>query len=370
VIYRKLKKKYAMKKHCFCIIIFVIFAFPLFLTSLTAQDISNRHKLTLIDEFKTFDDLLVQHKELAEKKTPILIGEEYVYFYSDEAEKLFNKIKIKITHFKSEDIAEFNNANRKRNVSKKEYIYKIIDNVSLWASEFDVEYTSESNVIRSNRLSSELYNAKGEQIAEFGSLINAIKFSSDGKYFVATRTGINPNDTLFFFNNLGQIINYQKTDRPNFEFSQNNKYVKVFNADGQFWLYSNTGNLLLHIDIREKFHQGYIGKCFVLDSLNYILFSTFVPSEKNFLVDLDGNILWEKPSKLINNCFYLNKNALLLYTIDEKDKYLDESRKSIIICSIEGGSILDEIIDCHLIRVNNNRFIVEKGGAYYEYEVN
>ncbi|OFY47788.1 MAG: hypothetical protein A2W85_13375 [Bacteroidetes bacterium GWF2_41_31] len=342
----------------------------MFLGSLSAQDFAKGERLKLVGEYKKFDSLLLHHGELREKRASIVISDEYVYFYGIAASMSPKKIKIIKTPFTSEDIAEFNNPNRTRKVTKKEYFYEIIDNVSLFVSKLELEYNSETDISRSSRISSELYNSEGELITTFGSSINEIIFSSDAKYFVATGTGIYPNDTLFFYNNLGQIMGYQKTDRPILEFSSNNRYLKVNNEEGQFWLYSNIGNLLLHIDIRKKFQQGYLSKCFVVDSLDYLLFSTFVPVDKISLINMYGEILWEKPSNLVNRCLYSNKNLLLLYTIDEKDKYLDESKKSIIVCSLDDGSVLDEIHNCNLIDFHDNKLIIMKGGVYYEYEVN
>jgi len=227
-----------------------IFISILFFGQSIAQNGIELKGLTFIQAFNNFEDLKNQYQDQFDESQTIVIEEDRVIFYGDNSENPVKTIEIIVPSFSREDINTFNQVNKSTIVSRQEYSYDIIGNSVLHVTLRNVFYNTKDDVNRSELISSVLYNCYGDIVAEFGRNIDQIVISPDHLRFIATRSGINPSDTLYIFNMNGDIITSFYSKDPAVSFTKDSRYVivkefgkniiSVFTADGDFILNTNT----------------------------------------------------------------------------------------------------------------------------------
>lgn len=346
----------------------IFFSF-LFISQALAQNSIELKGLTFIQAFNNFEDLKNQYQDQFDESRSIVMEEDRVKFFGDNPENPVKTIKKIVSSFSREDINTFNQVNKSTRVSRQESSYDIIGNRVLHVTIRNVIYNTKDDVNRSELISSVLYNCSGEIIAEFGNNINQIIISPNHSRFVATRTGVNPSDTLYFFNMNGQFIKSVYFQNPVVSFTKGGKYVKVkkfgsnilsiYTADGAFLFSTNTWN---------DHNVGLVFSSFVVDAQHRLLLSTCLPKNQLSYIDFDNQLLWKQQMTRVLDVvpMYMEEN-LLVFTLDDQ-RSQDKTKKSIYIISLSNGEEIDSCENCNLIKYFDNKIIIEKGGVYYVFE--
>ena len=346
----------------------IFFSF-LFISQALAQNSIDLEGLTLIQSYNNYEDLHNQYKEQLDVQQTIVIEDDKILFFGDNSDNPVKTIEKVIPSFTEDDIKAFNTANKTKRVSRKEYFYEVIENSVLHVTLRNVLYNTKDDISRSELISSVLYNCSGEIIGKFGNNINQIITSPYNLRFVATRTGVNPSDTLYFFNMNGQFIKSVYFQNPVVSFTKGGKYVKVkkfgnnilsiYTADGAFLFSTNTWN---------DHNVGLVFSSFVVDAQHRLLLSTCLPKNQLSYIDFDNQLLWKQQMSRVLDVvpMYMEEN-LLVFTLDDQ-RSQDKTKKSIYIISLSNGEEIDSCENCNLIKYFDNKIIIEKGGVYYVFE--
>lgn len=195
-----------------------------------------------------------------------------------------------------------------------------------------------------------------------------LKSFSDGNFAAINE---NETDTIYFFNNKGELIN--KNVLPlwsNLQLDNESSLLKAYNIHGDIRAYTSQGKTILNNSIKNTINSDLFDFFLSPDSTD-IYISTFLSKELIRYSLIDEKIIWRVGFERTEKCI-INLKAGMICTDSFTDLLFNNDQQSVkkhtlSIIMIDSGNILSSLDNNELLTYKNNTVISKEGERYYEY---
>ncbi len=221
------------------------------------------------------------------------------------------------------------------------------------------------------RKNSRIIRSKGDAKYNIPQEVNFIIEAPDGNYAIGFFEGEGPSNSIYFLYPTGDTKEIDITAYPKLSFSQNGSYVVIFNGFGrQIWILDSYGNMLQQYDYIHDLtgNPNYpLNNVFISEDASKIL----LQSNQLYLMTLEGDLIWKKPSSRVMNALFFEQKQLVLTTAIDKDNHSrGKSRFNLSVLRMNDGLNVESIKNLPIIKFHQGGILIQnENDKYYELEV-
>lgn len=328
-------------------------------------------ELELLHVYQSSAEYHAAHSGVKVSKTIINDTGQYIKFFNAQDGRLIKKLQKEYainSPDKEKQISLLTSNSEPIPVQTIEY--DIYDNEFVMMTIRDELFYSEGFSRPGKVYQKVLYDSNGNKIAFLPDELNSIIQSPHKQSFIAFGDLEIPTKYLYFYSHDGRMLNkYEVNMYPNVNYSKNGEFVVVFDSVGHsFFISTHKGALLYEGNYTEFVSRGPLYAAFVSDDGKHFLLNA---AKKVYLCTTEGKCIWELPSPLLYDCYFLSsKGMIILKSIDfdlSKKKLEDKFNAQFI--SFMNGKILHELTKLAEINFIGELLLIKKGGEFREYKI-
>lgn len=197
--------------------------------------------------------------------------------------------------------------------------------------------------------------------------------SPKGDYSVAFYEGEGTSQYLYFLQEDKLLNKHEVNIYAVANYSENGEYIIFRNRFGrEIFVFTKTGKKIFesnYIDIIIN-NQNPLINAFVSNHSKNIILNA---GNKIYLIDLNGNILWETQSSWAYDCSFNEKNKIIfikeLNDQNSKNKHAD--KYNLNLYDLNNGKLQDQIIGVSDYSINEetNLVLIKKNNKSHEYKI-
>jgi hypothetical protein len=295
---------------------------------------------------------------LKPKPKQIVIGENEILFYNNDrniSKKMLRK------HDRDVDTTVSFYGYEKVSGIQERYSYQSIDDKFLTVGHSLNGTSGATHQVK--LLEKKVYNHSGD----FITTINPYHFmvvSDDANFFASYYEGEASGDTLIIYNSIGETkCKHYATSDASVGFLPGQNLLGIEEAyERSITILNPHCEKEVNIDLK-KLNIGPVSTYFYSVKSKQILLSN---PHKVELFNMEKGLVWSIEGAFVQKCIFLDNKKELLIIIWGGRIELDNQYQLKLI-NISNGEIKEALYADEVLYMDNNYFIIRKGGRYYEY---
>lgn len=295
----------------------------------------------------------------------IVISQELIYFYKEG--KVIEEISKNVIEKSIEKLKGTQRSNyRPLTVFDSiTYEYEVYNKDNLVVTKMLVD--RQGNSYYRTRLLSVIYNPGGHFIGTIYNDFDKFEFFYN-QNFIATNTGINTSDTIYFYNSRSELINKKVRSRDSsLDLSDDRNFLKVYSYEGDVAIYNSLGKCAFSQNVKNVIHRD-LFNFFVSPDSSFYLVSTWGPKELFMFSTVNNEILWRINFDRTINCLFDEINGLLLICTVVHDLESDNLKHDFYVLTNK-GAIIEKLENSELISYDDNKIVLKQGEFYNVYSI-